>query len=162
MSYSSIDGFFDLILKKINNFVWWVLENWPWFTNCHLLTNRINQMKIWIDNWMYVDRSSSNYVVDTQLLLSKTFVRTKCCSLHWSIYESLKSWCYIWNSFRVSASTVKNQKIVFKLIINQIVERIELLVIVRLYCESENNIYLRGTNACVCRFACVDLCVWKI
>ena len=61
----------------------------------------------------------------------------------------------------------EKQKIVFELIINQIVKRIELLVIVRLYCESENNIYLMRNKClrvsiCVCRFACVDLRVWKI
>jgi hypothetical protein len=59
---------------------------------------------------------------------------------------------------------------VFELITNLIAERIELLVIVRLYCESENNnIYLMRclrVSICVCRFACVDvrvsICVWKI
>ena len=55
----------------------------------------------------------------------------------------------------------EKQKIVFELIINQIVKRIELLVIVRLYCESENNIYLMRNKClrvsiCVCRSVCVE------
>ena len=55
----------------------------------------------------------------------------------------------------------EKQKIVFELIVNQIVKRIELLVIVRLYCESENNIYLMRNKClrvsiCVCRSVCVE------
>ena len=52
-----------------------------------------------------------------------------------------------------------NIDIVFELITNRIVERIELLVIVRLYGESENNIYLMRclrVSICVRRFACVE------
>ena len=55
----------------------------------------------------------------------------------------------------------EKQKIVFELFINRIAERIELLVIVRLYGESENNIYLMRclrVSICVCR----SVCVWKI
>ena len=49
----------------------------------------------------------------------------------------------------------------FELITNLIAERIELLVIVRLYCESENNIYLMRNKClrvsiCVCRSVCVE------
>ena len=47
----------------------------------------------------------------------------------------------------------------FELITNLIVEIIELLVIVRLYCESENNIYLMRclrVSICVCRSVCVE------
>jgi hypothetical protein len=55
----------------------------------------------------------------------------------------------------------EKQKIVFELITNRIAARIELLVIVRLYCESGNSIYLMRNkylrvSTCLCRSACVE------
>ena len=49
----------------------------------------------------------------------------------------------------------------FEMIINLFAERIELLVIVRLYYESENNIYLMRNKClrvsiCVCRSVCAE------
>ena len=122
-------------------------------------------MKIWINNWIKFDRSSTNYVVDKSE--HSVVVEWNVCPNEMlfialiNIWESKITLLYL-KLFPCFCFDCEKQKIVFELIINRIVERIELLVIVRLYCESENNIYLMRNKCLRVSTLCVPICVcWK-
>jgi hypothetical protein len=128
----------------------------------YLLTNRIDQMKIWINNWIKFDRSSTNYVFDKSE--HSVVVEWNVCPNEMlfialiNIWESKITLLYL-KLFPCFCFDCEKQKIVFELIINRIVERIELLVIVRLYCESENNIYFMRNKCLRVSTLCVPICV---